>query len=599
MNTPAERLAALRTLMQQEGLSAWIIPSADPHLSEYLPAHWQGRRWMSGFTGSVGTLVVTADSAELWADSRYWEQAEQQLAGTGIRLQKLGQGRTHVDALAGTLPPQAQVGVSADMLSLAARRQLEQAFKARHIRLRAGADLLAQLWADRPPLPAETVRPHQPAFVAESAADKLARVREAMRQKGADHLLLSALDDIAWLSNLRGSDVAYNPVFLSHLLIGNDSARLYVDASRLDEAACRLLDEAGIERLPYGQVADDLGALGGTLMLDPAKVAVSTLQHLPAAVTLVESINPSTLFKSVKSPIEIAHTREAMVQDGVALCGFFAEFERKLAAAEPMSELDIARMLREHRSRQPHFVSPSFGTIAGFRANGALPHYSATQDAFSMIEGDGLLLIDSGAQYQNGTTDITRVVPVGDSTAEQRRDYTLVLKAHIALAETVFPENIGAPLLDAICRKPMWQQQCDYGHGTGHGVGYFLNVHEGPQVISFHAPVSPQSAMKAGMISSIEPGIYRPGQWGIRIENLVVNQPVAEPRESAFGRYLYFETLTLCPIDTRLIEPALMSAEEIRWLNAYHAWVRERLETRTEGAALDWLIERTQPIGLD
>ncbi|MDO4905718.1 MAG: aminopeptidase P family protein [Lautropia sp.] len=596
MDTPAERLAALRQLMRHEGISAWIVPSADPHLSEYLPLHWQARRWLSGFTGSAATLVVMADSADLWADSRYWEQAEQQLAGTGIHLQKLGPGHTHVEHLAACLPAQAVVGVAADMLSLSARRQLEQAFATRGLRLRPGADLVAPIWTDRPPLPAKPIVPHEAAFVSESTADKLRRVREAMKQKAATHLLLSALDDIAWLTNLRGSDVAFNPVFLAHLLIGVESARLYVEVSRLDARAGSLLQQAGIELAPYAQIGADMASLTGTLMLDPAKVAVSTLQRLPASVALVESINPSTLFKSTKSATDIAHTREAMIQDGVALCGFFAEFEQNLADGKPMSELDVARMLTEHRSRQPHYVSPSFGTIAGFNANAALPHYSATQDAFSMIEGDGMLLIDSGGQYQNGTTDITRVVPVGQSTDAQRRDYTLVLKAHIALAETVFPENIGAPMLDAICRKPMWQQHSDYGHGTGHGVGYFLNVHEGPQVISYHAPVRPQSAMKVGMISSIEPGIYRPGQWGIRIENLVVNQPVTEPRETAFGHYLYFEPLTLCPIDTRLIERSLMTEAEVRWLDAYHALVRERLAPRTEGAAHAWLMERTKAL---
>lgn len=596
MNTPAARLAALRERMRTAGLSAWIIPSADPHLSEYLPRHWQGRRWVSGFSGSAGTLVVLADRAELWADSRYWEQAELQLAGTGISLQKLGPGRNHVDALASTLPANAVVGVAPEMLSLAGRRQLEQAFGPRRIQLLVDRDLLAQIWTDRPALPARPVEPHQPAFVSESAAGRLARVRAVMGEKGAACHLVSSLDDIAWLTNLRGSDVAYNPVFLAHLLLGADQATLFTDAARLGPEARQTLAEAGIGVAPYEQVSQALAALEGGLLLDPARVAVSTLKDLGSGVWLVEAPNPSSLFKALKSPADIAHTREAMIQDGVALCGFFAEFEQALAEGRQLSELDIARMLLAHRSRQPNFVSASFGTIAGFNANGALPHYSATAEAFSMIEGDGLLLIDSGGQYQNGTTDITRVVPVGRASDAQRRDFTVVLKAHIALADTVFPENIGGPLLDAICRKPLWQLQCDYGHGTGHGVGYFLNVHEGPQVLSWHSPVVPQGAMKTGMITSIEPGLYRSGQWGIRIENLVVNQPVAEPQETAFGRFLRFETLTLCPIDTRLVEPSMMSPEEIRWLNGYHAMVREKLVPRTEGAARQWLIQRTQPV---
>ena len=593
---PVQRLAALRQAMQKQGIDAWIIPSADPHLSEYLPEHWQGRRWVSGFTGSVGTLVVTAATADLWADSRYWEQATAQLAGTGIELQKLGRGRTHVEALAEALGQGAVVGVAPDMLSRAAKRQLEQAFVAKGIQLRADGDLLAGIWTERPALPAEPVVVHAAEFVSESAAEKLARVRAAMQEKGAAHHLISSLDDIAWLTNLRGNDVSYNPVFLAHLLIGASSATLYVDDSRLTAPAREALAAAGISVAPYEKAADDIARLSDSLLVDPAKVAASTLQSLKGTVPVIESVNPSTLFKSVKSPADVAHTREAMIEDGVALCHFFADFEARLARGEVLNELDIDRMLLEFRSQRPNFVSPSFGTIAGFNANAALPHYSATPEAYSEIRGAGLLLIDSGGQYLNGTTDITRVVPVGTPSAAHKRDNTLVLKAHIALAETIFPEGIAGPLLDAICRKPMWQQQCDYGHGTGHGVGYFMNVHEGPQVISWHAPVLPQGALKVGMITSIEPGIYRPGKWGIRIENLVVNQPVANPQETEFGQFLHFEPLTLCPIDTRLMETALMTPTEIQWVNAYHALVREKLAPRLQGAALAWLEARTQPL---
>ena len=320
------------------------------------------------------------------------------------------------------------------------------------------------------------------------------------------------------------------------------------------------------------------------------------MAQLPDSVRLVESINPSTLFKSIKSAADIAHIRETMRQDGAALCGFFAELEQKLANGETVTELDIDTLLLAHRSRRPHFISPSFNTIAGYNANGALPHYSATPEANAVISGNGLLLIDSGGQYQGGTTDITRVMPVGTPTAAQKRDFTLVLKAHIALAQAVFPENTLSPMLDAICRAPLWQAQCDYGHGTGHGVGYFLNVHEGPQVISYHAAPNPNHAMKAGMFTSNEPGLYRPQQWGIRIENLVINQPVEQPAETAFGRFLCFETVTLCPIDTRLVDTALMTAAETEWLNRYHAEVREKLLPLVEGAARAWLEERTAAV---
>ena len=596
MNPAAQRLAKLRQTMREHNLDAWIIPSADPHLSEYLPEHWQARVYFSGFTGSVGTLVVTADKAGLWADSRYWEQAAHQLQGSGIELQKVGEVAPYTDWLAAELPNGTAAGAAADMLSLTAKRQLETAFAAKNIRLDVSRDIADTVWADRPALPQETVFPHDAAFVSETAATKLARVRAAMKEQGAAWHLISSLDDTAWLTNLRGSDVPYNPVFLSYLLIGTDSAVLFVDEAKLNPASRALLAEAGIATAPYAAVREALAEISDGLLVNPDKTAVSTLQLMPSENRLIENINPSTLFKSIKSAADLDHVREAMRQDGAALCGFFAEFERNLADGTAMNELDIDTMLHKYRSARPNFVSLSFNTIAGYNANGALPHYAATPEAFSDITGSGLLLIDSGAQYLGGTTDITRVVPVGETTPEQKRDYTLVLKAHIALAETVFPENIAAPLLDAICRKPLWQEQCNYGHGTGHGVGYFMNVHEGPQVISYLAPVNPHHAMKAGMITSNEPGLYRPGKWGVRIENLVANQPVASPQETEFGKFLHFETLTLCPIDTRPIDLSLMTAEEIRWLNAYHADVREKLLPLVDGAARDWLLLRTEAV---
>lgn len=591
-----QKLSALRQIMREHNLDAWIIPSADPHLSEYLPEHWQARVYFSGFTGSVGTLVVTADKAGLWADSRYWEQAAHQLQGSGIELQKVGEVAPYTDWLAAELPDGAAAGAAADMLSLTAKRQLETAFAAKNIRLDVSRDIADAVWTGRPALPQETVFPHDAAFVSETAAAKLARVRAAMKEQGAAWHLISSLDDTAWLTNLRGSDVPYNPVFLSYLLIGTDSAVLFVDEAKLNPASRALLAEAGIATAPYAAVREALAGISDGLLVNPDKTAVSTLQLMPSENRLIENINPSTLFKSVKSAADLDHVREAMRQDGAALCGFFAEFERNLADGAAMNELDIDTMLHKYRSARPNFVSLSFNTIAGYNTNGALPHYAATPEAFSDITGSGLLLIDSGAQYLGGTTDITRVVPVGETTPEQKRDYTLVLKAHIALAETVFPENIGSTLLDAICRKPLWQEQCNYGHGTGHGVGYFLNVHEGPQIISYLTPANPNQTMKAGMITSNEPGLYRPGKWGIRIENLVASLPVASPQETEFGKFLHFETLTLCPIDTRPIDFGLLTKAEVRWLNAYHADVREKLLPLVDGAARDWLILRTEAV---
>ena len=598
-----DRIASLRERLANQDLTAIIVPSADPHLSEYLPEYWQARLWLSGFTGSVGTLVVTADFAGLWTDSRYWVHAADQLDGTGISLEKLAPGQpNHIDWLAEQLAEGDSVAVDGNVLSIAEQDKLLDAFDANDITLITERDVLSEIWTDRPALPSAKLYQHEAQFVAQSATDKLAAVRSGMQEVGATHHLLSSLDDIAWLTNLRGSDVDYNPVFLSHMLISANEATLFVDKQKVSSDIEKELKDSGIAIADYEAVQDALSdlTLEDLLLLDPNKVAVGTLSKTADDVGFIEQVAPSTLLKSVKSDADIDHVREAMRQDGAALCAFFVTFEQRLADGERLSELDVDSMLIEVRSQQPHYVSPSFPTIAGFNENGALPHYRATPEKFSYLdvaEGEGgLLLIDSGAQYQNGTTDITRVVGIGQVSSEHKRDFTTVLKAHIALARASFPDGIASPLIDAICRAPLWQAQMDYGHGTGHGVGYFLNVHEGPQVIAYSASTPKERAMKAGMISSNEPGLYREGKWGIRIENLVVNMPVANPTETEFGDFLNFETITYCPIDTRLIDKSLLDQVEIDWLNDYHSQVYTELKDRVEGAALEWLTERTQAI---
>ncbi len=598
-----ERIDTLRKTLVAQDLNAIIVPSADPHLSEYLPEYWQTRQWLSGFTGSVGTLVVTADFAGLWTDSRYWVHAAEQLEGTGITLEKLAPGQpNHIDWLADHLQEGDSVAVDGNVLSIAEQDRLLNAFDANDITLITERDVLTSVWTDRPALPNAKLYAHDEQFLAQSATSKLAAVRAGMKNAGATHHLLSSLDDIAWLTNLRGADVDYNPVFLAHMLIDTDSATLFVDTDKVSEDIAQSLKDSGITLADYSAVQDALSSLTpeDLLLLDPSKIAVGTLSKMADDVGFIEQMAPSTLLKSVKSDSDIDHVREAMRQDGAALAKFFSEFEQRLVAGERLSELDVDSMLIEVRSRQPHYVSPSFPTIAGFNENGALPHYRATPEKFSYLdvaEGEGgLLLIDSGAQYQNGTTDITRVVGIGQVNAEHKRDFTTVLKAHIALARAHFPDGIASPLIDAICRAPLWQAQMDYGHGTGHGVGYFLNVHEGPQVIAYSASTPKERAMKVGMISSNEPGLYREGKWGIRIENLVVNTPVANPTETEFGQFLHFETITYCPIDTRLIEPSLLDQVEIDWLNSYHSQVYAELNDRVEGAALEWLTERTKAI---
>ena len=595
--TVPQKIQALRERMEAHGLSAWIVYSADPHLSEYLPEHWSQREYLSGFTGSAGFMAVTQKQAALWTDSRYWVQAEAQLQGSGIELMKLGaKGVPSLEQwICAQLSPAQVVGVNGMALSVAQAQQLEQQFAAAELAMQVDLELLDAFWTARPPLPQAPIYEHEERFAGAPRREKIGRVRQAMQELGASRHLISSLDDIAWLLNLRGSDVDYNPVFLSHLLLSEADAYLFVDEQKLSPELKQQLLHDGVVLKPYeavqavlaAQLADD----ACSLLIDPARTAWAIVQPYMKQVQL--RLTPSQGFKAQKNAKEIAHIRHAMEKDGAALCEFFAEFERRLQAGEQLSELDVDSLITAARARQPDFVCPSFATIAGFNANGALPHYRALPESHAMLEGDGLLLIDSGGQYLDGTTDITRVVPIGTITAAHKKDVTLVLKGMVNLSMAVFPINEPGPNLDAIARLPLWQHGLDFGHGTGHGVGYFLNVHEGPQVISHYGFGRAHTEMKEGMITSNEPGLYRTGQWGVRIENLVLNQSAYK---TEFGEFLRFETLTLCPIDTRCIDVALLTETERAWLNSYHAEVRERLSPYVTGEAKDWLLKRTKAI---
>lgn len=592
-----ERLARTRALMSQNGIFALLVPSADPHLSEYLPAYWQGRQWLSGFHGSVGTLIVTPTFAGLWADSRYWEQASKELSGSTIELVKLVPGQPGpLEWLAEQAPEGATVSVDGAVLALASARTLESRLKQRGAVLRTDIDLLNLVWENRPALPVQPVYEHLPPQATVSRVEKLAQLRETLTQRKADAHFIATLDDIAWLFNLRGSDVSFNPVFVSFAIIEQARATLFLDLNKVGAQLRERLEGEGVELCDYTEVNAALASLPAAtrLLVDPARVTCGLLGHLQPEVKLVEGLNPTTLAKSQKSLDDAVHIRQAMEQDGAALCEFFTWLETALGR-ERITELTIDEQLTAARARRPGFVSLSFNTIAAFNANGAMPHYHATEQEHAVIEGDGLLLIDSGGQYLGGTTDITRMVPVGTPTPEQKRDCTRVLKGVIALSRAQFPKGILSPLLDSIARAPIWADNVDYGHGTGHGVGYFLNVHEGPQVIAYQAAPAPHTAMQVGMITSIEPGTYRPGRWGVRIENLVLNR---EAGTSEFGVFLKFETLTLCPIDTRCLEPSLLTREELDWFDAYHAQVRERLSPLLAGAALEWLLARTEPFSI-
>lgn len=605
----APRLQALRAHAAQQGWQAVLIPSSDPHLSEYLPAHWQGREWFSGFTGSSGTLLVSPTQAAVFTDSRYWEQAEAELADSGVDLVKLD--GPAIPAYVDWLQKAAacgQLAVDGAVMGLAQAKQLQEALAQVGWTLAAQQDPLQGAWPERVDLPQAPVFEHTLPHAATSRAEKLAALRQAMKDKGATHHWIATLDDLAWLLNLRGADVDYNPVFLGHALIAQDRATLFVGLSKVPAAVRTALQQDGVDVVEYDQALPHLKTLPAqsTLLIDPKRITWGLREAVPAGVKVIESINPTTLAKSRKTAAEAAFVRQAMAQDGAAMASFYAWFEQALGH-EHVSELTVDERLSAERAKRPGYVSLSFPTIAGFNANGALPHYRATPESYAVIStpqglaAQGLLLIDSGAQYLGGTTDITRVWAIGEPTPEQKRDFTLVLKGTMALSRMRFPVGTLSPMLDAVARAPLWEHGLDFGHGTGHGVGYFLNVHEGPQSISKAMPDA-NMAMQPGMITSIEPGLYRPKQWGIRIENLVLNVavspalPDAEPGAPEYGDYLAFETLSLCPIDTRCIDMNLLRADEKAWLNGYHAEVLRRVGPLLEGEALNWLKNRTLSI---
>jgi Xaa-Pro aminopeptidase len=579
--------------MTERGIAAYVVPSSDPHQSEYPPARHLTRGWLSGFTGSAGTLVITATEAGLWTDSRYYLAAEQALAGTGIKLFK--HGTTGVPDypvwLAKTLTAGDVVSFDAEVVSPAMQRGLADAVSPHGIVVRAGEDLPGMIWDGRPELPSKPIYEHDVKFAGASRGEKLSRLREAVAAAGASHHLICTLDDIAWLLNLRGSDVSYNPVFLAFLLVSANDTELYVEPGKIPGEIGTELERDGVTVVPYGEIYLRLERMDerDTVLLAPDRVNVRMAETVAARATVIEAQNPSTLAKARKNATELECVRKAMVRDGVAMARFLSWLDRTVGN-ERITELTAEEKLRSLRSEGDQFVSEAFRTISAYRGHAALPHYAATPESDALLEPAGLYLVDSGAQYRDGTTDITRTVPLGPAGAEERTDYTLVLKAHIGLATLRYPKGTTGHAMDVVSRRAMWNRRVNYGHGTGHGVGFFLNVHEGPQRISTH----PSSvALEVGMITSNEPGIYRPGRYGIRIENLVVT---VEDQESEFDDFLRFETVTLCPIDTRLVDVQMLDTQEVEWLNAYHRHVRDSLLGHLSGTDAQWLEERCAPL---
>ncbi|MDE5602827.1 MAG: aminopeptidase P family protein [Helicobacter sp.] len=591
MNIYEARIKSLQKLMRDQSIDAYLILTSDPHLSEYIPDFWKSREWISGFSGSAGSIIVTQDYAGLWTDGRYWLQAQKELQDTSIQLQKQDSHNTAIKWLKANLKENSKLATDYRVLPLSMKKDLQSQLQDKKIKM-LNKNILASLWEKRPPLPLDSIYEHIQS--PHSRIEKIQKLRKEIRNLKATYHLISALDDIAWICNLRGSDIPYNPVFLSYLIVSEKESILFVDKEKIPQVILDNLYKDGFIIKPYKQIESFLKSIKDQkVLIEPTRTTAYLADILKQHNEIIELINPSTMLKACKSEQELEQIEAAMIQDGIALCKFYAWLEDVLEEKQKISELDIDEKLREFRSESEYYISDSFATIAGFNANGAQPHYRATKEQFSLIEGDGLLLIDSGAQYTNGTTDITRVVPIGNITQDQRRDYTLVLKAHIALSLAVFPLGIAMPLLDSIARMALWREQIDYMHGTGHGVGYFLNVHEGPQVISYFAPPLEKTKAKVGMVSSIEPGIYRPNQWGVRLENLVVNKLVQQPKTKQFGEFLCFQTLTLCPFERSCIDTTLLNDEEKSWLNDYHKKVFEKLQSRLKGKAKEWLKERT------
>ncbi|WP_187262382.1 aminopeptidase P family protein [Pontibacter beigongshangensis] len=591
--TYSEKLAAIRSQMRAGGVRAYIIPSADPHISEYLPDRYKCIWFASSFTGSAGTLVITADFAGLWTDARYFEQAHEQLAGTGFELVKMkAQGvPEYIQWLAERLQEGDTVAFDARLLSVQLAQLLEQQVVPLGLPLASDRDYLDPIWPDRPGLPAAPAYLLGEETTGKTSSVKLSELREALRKHRADYHLISSLDDLAWLFNLRGSDVKCNPVVLCFALISQEKAILYIDRQKLSEQEQRVLQRAGVDLQPYHDIEEALASLPAavSVLLDPRRTCFALYKLLPPSVRVVQETNPTTYHKAIKNETEIANTRATMVKDGVAITKFFKWLEENIGKKN-LSELDIEQKLQQFREEQEGFIGPSFDTIAGYKAHGALPHYRATTQSNASLQPDGLLLLDSGGQYRTGTTDITRVVSLGNLTEEESADYTLVLKGMIEGSTCRFPRGTCGYQIDAITRKPIWDHARNYGHGTGHGVGFFLNVHEGPHVFN----MSPTAiAIEPGTITSVEPGIYRPGSYGIRIENLVLTVP---DEENAFGEFYTFEHLTLAVIDTKPIKKELLEPRHISWLNAYNQRVMEKLCPHLDAEEQAWLQEKAKAV---
>lgn len=593
MNEINQRLESLREVMRREHLSAFIFPSTDAHQSEYVADHWQGRTWISGFNGSAGTAVVTMKSAALWTDSRYFLAAEEQLKGTEFQLMKLKiEGTPTISEwLAQELQGEnAEVGLDGMVNSYHETMGLiADLRKSGGITVRTNFDPLGLIWTDRPAIPANPVEIQPMEFAGESVASKISRIRTALRQRHADGMLISALDDIAWTLNLRGTDVHCVPVFVSYLLISSQQVSLYVDSAKINDEVKAYLTENGISLYPYNKVAEGLERYSEYNILLDGDETSYFLWKTVKCQEIIAGNSPVPAMKAQKNDREIAGFRQAMLRDGVAMVKFL-RWLKPAVEAGGQTEISIDRKLTSLRAEQHLFRDISFDTIAGYQAHGAIVHYEATPETDVALKPEGLILIDSGAQYQDGTTDITRTIALGPVTEEMKHVYTLVLKGHTQLELAKFPDGASGTQLDALVRECMWREGYNYLHGTGHGVGSYLSVHEGPHQIRMEWKPTP---LRAGMTVTDEPGLYLSGKFGVRIENTLL---IKDYQTTEFGKFLQMESLTLCPIDLTPVDFSMLQPEEIEWLDTYHRDVFEKLSPYLEGEDLEWLREATRPV---
>jgi len=596
VNIHRSRLAALRVLMEKRRIDALIVPSSDPHLGEYVPDHWRVIRWLTGFTGSAANVVITKSFAGLWTDSRYFIQAEDQLQGSGFTLVRLRVPHTpeFIGWLGEKITKGGRVAVDGRLLSAVQMRMLLAAVAPHHAKVSLTTDLISSLWSDRPPLPDSPAYDLPVEFCGESRSEKIRRVREGMTANRADYQLLTAADDVMWLLNIRGNDIRFRPLLLSFALVSTKQVLLFADEGKVPGPLRSALDKDGVVLLPYDTITSVLSHLddGESVMLSPSTTSAALFRAMPRKVRIVEDLTIATRLKAVKNSTELTNIRQVMVRDGVALTRFFHWLEESVGRIR-VTELSASAMIGSLRREQDGCMGPSFSTIAAYNAHAALPHYVPDDETDAVLASSGIFLLDSGGQYFGGTTDITRTVALGRPGENIRRDFTLALKGTISLAMARFPYGTRGFQLDVLARKALWENGMNYSHGTGHGVGCFLNVHEGPQTIGTSASGDLRTVLEPGMVVSDEPAFYRQGEYGFRTENLLV---CAEDRETEYGSFLKFETVTLCYIDNTLTEVSLLDEGELKWLNEYHENVYRSLATFLEPGIRDWLRKKTAPL---